>query len=792
MEAVAMQQPASTVKGRFKRRLWGNDQQYRIVLYELVEVDETAPEQIQLDGTFVAKGNFLPENEALITNLRGRWVKNKNRSGYAFQVQSFYEEPPASKEGIIKYLSAGLYKGIGPKTAARIYDTFGKDSIQVVTRETDKLQTVKGIGKSTVSCIIESVKATRELQDLVLFFAQYNVSLSKIRKIQKAFPMDTLAVIQAEPFKLTKIHGFGFATTDAIAATLGTPLDSPLRIQSAINTVLHDANGSGHLYLEETELIGKTLSLLNSRAVPGEEVLASSVEMELQIMDQNKDIVIDTLPDNRLCIYRYRDYHNEVCVAQGLIRLLAKPLDSRRQFTTDTLDQKIAEAEEQFGIVLAPKQVEAIKTALTQKVCIVTGGPGTGKTTILKFLLFLYKNNVKANYADAEDEEAPGVLLLSPTGKAARRMADSSGEPAYTIHKALGLVPREDEEVFDHGEELLTEDIGMVIMDESSMTDMNIMYELVSSIPLDAQFVCIGDVDQLPSVGAGAVLKDMIESNVIPVVRLDVIYRQGKTSLIVKNAQAIRIGNTKLETSLSEFAFFKTPFTKQPKSKSLPANVEVDPDGDLMAQERIISYYLRAVRKYGIKEVEILCPRRETVVASAGEINRRIQQYRFGSQTGIPKVTLGSRSYYVGDRIIQSKNTEKANNGDMGTIKWIRPDPENVNSQVVGIEFDFEEGHTIPYYPEELDNIQLGYAITIHRSQGSEFKAVFIPVLWSQVYMLQRNLLYTAVTRGKEIVCLFGQTAAVQMAIHKEDTTRRNTQLQLRLRTAAKAKGLIK
>lgn len=784
-----MQQPASVVKGRFKRRLWGNDQQYRIVLYSLVEVDETAPEQIEQDGTFVAKGNFLPENEALVTSLSGRWVKNKNRPGYAFQVQSFYEEPPASKEGIIKYLSAGLYKGIGPKTAARIYDTFGKDSIQVVTRETDKLKAVKGIGKSTVTCIIESVKATRELQDLVLFFAQYNVSLSKIRKIQKAFPTDTLAVIQAEPFKLTKIHGFGFATTDAIAATLGTPLDSPLRIQSAIHAVLHEANGNGHLYLEETEMIDKVLSLLNSRAAPGEKVLNSSVEMELQIMEQNKDIVIDDLPDGQRCVYRYRDYHNEVCVAYNLVRLLRRPLDPRRQFTPDALDQKIAEAEEQFGITLAPKQVEAIKTALTKKVCIVTGGPGTGKTTILKFLLYLYKNNVKANYADAEDEETPGVLLLSPTGKAARRMADSSGEPAYTIHKALGLVPREDEEVFDHGEELLTDDIGLVVMDESSMTDMNIMFELVSSIPRDAQFVCIGDVDQLPSVGAGAVLKDMIESGVIPVVRLDVIYRQGKTSLIVKNAQAIRTGNTKLETSLSEFPFFTTPFTKQPKSKALPSNIEVNPDGDLMAQEKIISYYLRAVRKYGIKEVEILCPRRETVVASAGEINRRIQQYRFGSKEGIPKVTIGSRSYYVGDRVIQSKNTDKANNGDMGTIKWIQPDPENVNSQIIGIEFDFDEGHVVPYYPEELDNVQLGYAITIHRSQGSEFKAVFIPVLWSQVYMLQRNLIYTAVTRGKEIVCLFGQSAAVRMAIRKENTTKRNTQLQRRLREAAEEKA---
>ena len=414
----------TTIKGRFKRRLWGNDQQYRISLYSLVDADEDAPAQVQADKTFVAKGDFLPENETLITRLTGRWVKNKNRDGYAFQVQSFFEEPPSSKEGIIKYLSSGLYKGIGPKTAENIYKTFGKQSIEVVTKETDRLREVKGIGKSTLACIIESVKSTRELQELVLFFSRYDVSLSKIKKIQKEFPVNTLEVIQAEPFKLMKIHGFGFATTDAIAAQLGTPLDSPLRIQAAISTVLKDANSSGHLFLERGNLIQETLTLLNSRALEDNRVPDEKVDTELQVMEFNKEVIIDGQMDDTAAVYRYPDYHNETLVASKLVRLLKRPLDRRRQFAAETLEDKITEAEEKFGIQLAPKQIEAVRTALTNKVCVITGGPGTGKTTILRFLLYLYKRNVWENYKD-DEEDPPEVLLLSPTGKAARRMAES-------------------------------------------------------------------------------------------------------------------------------------------------------------------------------------------------------------------------------------------------------------------------------------------------------------------------------------------------------------------------------
>ena len=779
---------STIVRGRFKRRLWGNDEQYRIVLYTLVGEADGLPLAVREDQTFVAKGSLLPENDTIVVRFTGQWVKNQGRDGFAFKVSSFYEEPPTNKEGIIKYLSSGLYKGIGVKTAENIYKVFGKDSIQIVTRQTERLREVKGIGSSTVACIIESVKETVELQDMVLFFSQYDINLSKIKKIQKAFPVNTLSTIQTEPFQLSKIHGFGFATVDAIAARLGTPLDSPLRIQAAVDTVLKESNSNGHLYMKSADLAARVLELLNSRALPGNGVTNDVVFSELQIMEINGQITADNDREGHQIIYRTTDYENEDFVARQLVRLLNQPLDKRRRFSPDELDKKIAEAEQKFDIQLAPKQTEAIKAALNNKVCVITGGPGTGKTTILRILLWLYKNKVAENY----EEDAPGVLLLSPTGKAARRMSESANEPAYTIHKGLGIRPGDDYDEYAYSEEnLLTDEIGFVFMDESSMADMSIMAKLVKQIPLHAQFVCIGDIDQLPSVGAGAVLKDMIESDIIPVVRLDVIYRQGKTSLIVKNAQKIRLGDVKIETSMAQFAFFQTPFTKRPKSKNMPANLDIDPNGDDIAQDKMISCYLRAVKKYGIKEVQILCPRRETVTASAGEVNRRIQAHLFGNCRDIPKFTVGNRSYYVGDRVIQSKNTDKANNGDMGIIRSIRKDPEQENSYIVGIEFDFDEGKIEEYYPEDMENIQLGYAITVHRSQGSEFKAVMIPVLWSQVHMLRRNLLYTGITRGKEIVCLFGQAAAVRNAIWTEDTTKRNTLLKTRLREAAAPRCLI-
>ena len=762
------------VRGVFRKKIFGGENYFCISVFDLVdEGEESIPTAIRSKGEFVAIGTRLPELDVFNIRFEGSWNRNEKRGGeLQFKVAEFFPEEPHSAEGVIKVLSCGVYKGIGEKNARKIYDRFGKDSLRILREDTGRLREVKGIGSVVVNNIIEAVKEDLEYHNLIQLLAPYGISANRIRRIMKAFPENATDAIKEDPFVLCEIPGFGFKTVDDIAEKYGSPLNSPLRVQAAIEDVLKQNTNQGNLYEFYSEVMKAAIALLNNR--PGEKVCEEAITAQLDLMRFESKVSFENVKRKSgevdKLVYRRDDYRAETGAASRMAFLQNTTLREKLRFNDRQLQDEIVRAESEFNMQFAPKQKEAISAALSNKICVITGGPGTGKTTILRAILSIYKRNVARNFGNSEN--APKSLLLSPTGKAARRMSESAREPAFTIHKGLGITPG-DVGKYVSVDSMLSDDIGLVVIDEASMADMRIWDMLISEIPEEAQLVIIGDVDQLPSVGAGAVLYDMIGSGVIPVVRLDVIYRQGEESLIVTNSHRIKDGNTSLIYSGAEFKFF-----------GFPGKAETGPDSepDKVVQNKMIALFLRAIQTYSLKETLILCPRREKVACSAYVMNTCIQTELHGNNPHAKKFTARKKLFYVGDRIIQTANTEKASNGDMGTIVDARVDPEYAGSWIATIVFDYmEDGDFVEYSGDDFDNLQLGYCITIHKSQGSEAKAVFIPVLQSQIHMLKRNLIYTGVTRGKEFVALFGQEEALKMAIRKQDTTKRKTLFKARL-----------
>ena len=680
---------------------------------------------------FTAVGYHLPASTAVEVELSGQWQPSKY--GLQLSVERCEQLLPADNMGIIAYLSSGFIKGIGPKTAKAIVARFGDKTLDVLENDPDQLLSVKGISKRKLERIAQSYQNTRKIRDLTQYLAPYDVSEKKIMKISEEFGDKALDVVKTDPFQLCRIRGFGFLTVDAIARKTKVSLRNPQRYAGAIGYALEESRKSGHLFLLRDELTEKCHELLN-RDCETEVVDREEIRKAVQREFQDGNVYVERervyLAFERLC---------EVKTAKKIVSILtnAEPPEIR------DLDAEIMRTERALCRTLAPMQREAVKLCLTNQMSIMTGGPGTGKTTTLKVILDVYRRL----FPDRE------IMLAAPTGKASRRMCEQTGFPASTLHSALGLLS--DEDIEDADPEMLSADL--IVVDEVSMVDMHLAYALMKRIKPGVQLLLVGDPDQLPSVGPGNVLRELIRSELIPVAVLDTVFRQASNSRIALNAYSVNHNDTRLMYG-EDFAM-------------LDAETAED------AQALVLKSYFREVAAKGIENVQILSPFRKKGAVGADTLNEVIREMINPAKPGVNEFKCSGRVFREGDRIIQTRNHELVSNGDMGVITAIQTDEDNETE----IRVKLVDGREILYTEDMMENVDWSYCITIHKSQGAEFPTVIIPLLKEHYVMLRRNLLYTAISRAKSKVILIGHRLAVLTAIHKNDVDKRNTVLADRI-----------
>ena len=678
-----------------------------------------------------AVGYNLPATDAIDVDLQGKWQPSKY--GMQLIVDSFEQMLPQDTNGIVAYLSSGLIKGIGPETAKAIVARFGSNTLNVMENDPEQLLAVKGIARTKLKKIIASYSETSKLRELTAYLAPYGVSMKKIAKIQETFEDNSLRVVQSDPFQLCRIRGFGFLTVDAIARKTKVSLRNPLRYAGAIHYCLEEARSNGHLFLPHDELVDKCYELLN-RECEGEVVpmydVTGAVSQEVkakQIYNENGRIYLSF---ERLC---------EVKTAKRIVSML---LSEGMPMVSD-LSKQIALTESNLPHPLAPSQREAVKLCLSHPCSIMTGGPGVGKTTTLKAILEIYHRV----FPDHE------ILLAAPTGKASRRMSEQTGFPASTLHSAMGILS--DEDIETNGPEFLSADF--VVVDECSMVDMRLAYALFERLKPGVKLLFVGDPDQLPAVGAGNVLREMIRSGIVPTAVLDTVFRQASNSRIALNAYAVNHNDTKL--------LYGDDFLMQ--------DVQTSED----AADLVMKCFFDEVTQHGIENVQILSPFRRRGAVCADNLNIAIREMINPKRSGVNELRCGTKVFREGDRIIQTRNCDGVSNGDVGVITRIYMDEDG--EQLIDIKL--LDGRELIYTADKMENIDLSYCISIHKSQGAEFPVVIIPIMKEHYIMLRRNLLYTAISRAKAKVILIGHRQAVFTAIHKNDVDKRNTVLADRI-----------
>nr|WP_300807165.1 ATP-dependent RecD-like DNA helicase [uncultured Acetatifactor sp.] len=685
---------------------------------------------------FTAVGYEIPMTDAVELELDGEWVNGKY--GMQFQVEQWREIVPKTKEGVLSYLGSGLIKGIGEKTAAEIVAKFGTNTLDILENHPERLLEVRGITENKLEDIRTSYAESRMLRDIMTLLAPFKLTPKTALKIYQHFGPACLDLLKKSPFELCRIPGFGFRRVDAIVRKTDNRPRDPMRIGGALHCTLDEAKGKqGHLFLEREILCKAAFKLLNEKIpLPEMRVRPEEVEKELDGMILGGSVV--SMKDN---IYHPAVFAQEDETASRIARLLAEERPPAKDISA-----VIESVRAELGLRTSGKQESAVRTAFLYNLSIITGSPGTGKTTVLKMILEVYRRLWPDNK----------IVLMAPTGRASRRMAESTGfEGACTLHSGLGLVSEEDEGSRSRKKDGL--DADMVIVDEFSMVDMWLAGKFFPALKKGAKIILVGDPDQLPSVGAGNVFRELIQCGLVPVTVLDEIFRQAKDSLIAHNARFIHDGNTKL--------YYGNDF------QLLPCDSQED------AAAAIIERYCQEIESNGIEHVQILSPFRTEGAASSDHLNAAIREIVNPFRSTEDEVRIGPKTFRVGDRIMQTKNTDKVSNGDLGFIRYMDDTPDGKR---IGLEFG--KDRSLEYSTEDLVNLDLAYAATIHKSMGSEYDIVLMPILKAHYIMLCRNLLYTGITRAKKKVVLAGEKSVLFMAIHRNEISRRNTLLGERIR----------
>jgi exodeoxyribonuclease V alpha subunit len=687
-------------------------------------------------------GNLMAPTPGEILEMQGHWA-NHPKFGKQFKVVQFKTKVPATINGIQKYLGSGLIKGLGPVMAGRIVDQFGQKTLDIIENEIERLAEVRGIAEKSIAKIAKAWEAQKEIRDVMIFLQSHGVSSAYATKIFKRYGDRSIAVVQQNPYRLaTDIYGIGFLKADSIAKELGFEDDCRPRVEAGVLYKLQQLAEEGHVYFPYESLVEQCREILGVAPEPVSRAI-TSLAADRQVIIEDINDGSDEFRINNKAVYLAQFHQCETGISNRLKALLSAPKSIRRIDSARAIEW----VQQRLSFQPAENQQKAIRCALESKVMVLTGGPGTGKTTIVKAILKIL-SKLQIN-----------MSLAAPTGRAAKRMSEMTGHEAKTIHRLLEYSIHKHEFLRNDRNRL---DCDLLIVDEASMIDTVLMYHLLKAVPATATCIFVGDVNQLPSVGAGNVLKDMIGSGAIPVIELNEIFRQAKASRIVVNAHKINEGEL---PALSPAEVFDP-------NNDFYFILQDDPDKVL---EIILELASRRIpRRFGfdpLDDIQVLTPMHKGVVG-ATNLNHRLQEVLNPANS---EVMFGDRTFRINDKVMQTRNNydKEVFNGDIGRIAAIDSGQRRLTTI-----FDSRE---VVYDFSELDELVLAYAVSVHKSQGSEYPVVIFPILTQHYILLQRNLIYTAVTRGRKLVVMVGSSRALAIGVNNSQTQQRFTRLRHRL-----------